>query len=137
MFSFRWDGAYQMAPVMTNWMASVYNRETFVNVTDMIVVKQISGGVESANVRPIIVALPKHVAFVGELQSLVSSHSPIEADAIQNRITDRCRVQADPELMIPFNHLSLPGANLPHVAGGREGLPRRPRQRLRWVDRHG
>jgi hypothetical protein len=36
---------------MTNWMASVYNRESFVNITDMIAVKQVAGGVESAVVR--------------------------------------------------------------------------------------
>ena len=37
-------------PIMTNWMASVYNGESFINTTDMIVIKQVSGGVTSAQV---------------------------------------------------------------------------------------
>ena len=37
----RWDGGYQIMPIMTNWMASVYNGEMFSNMTDMFSIRQV------------------------------------------------------------------------------------------------
>ncbi|GAX74872.1 hypothetical protein CEUSTIGMA_g2318.t1 [Chlamydomonas eustigma] len=39
-----WDGQYQLMPIMTNWMAGVYNGQIFTNMTDMFSVRQVSGG---------------------------------------------------------------------------------------------
>ncbi|GAX76122.1 hypothetical protein CEUSTIGMA_g3565.t1 [Chlamydomonas eustigma] len=39
-----WDGQYQLMPIMTNWMAGVYDGQIFTNMTDMFSVRQVSGG---------------------------------------------------------------------------------------------
>ena len=112
---------------MTNWMASVYNKEAFVNMTDMIVVKQISGGVESAKVRQSIGQL--------DVEELLLCRRALCSYVLHlNRFADQCGSERLTLSLVPA---SIPGASLPHVAGGREGLQRRPRQRLRRADRHG